>query len=449
MTLLGRFALPRRTILRGAGGVAVALPFLDAMVRVRRAHAQAPRSRFIVMFNANGTLAESWNPTGTETSFTLSPILSPLAPYQSDLLILQGLDNLAAVASAGGNPHDKGTGCLLTGIGLVPGPSGEGEAGHLWDGTAGGISIDQEMAKHIGTQHKFKSLEFGVQAGGLKMAIPNRVSYLAPFQAVPPENKPEAAFARIFGDLNADPAVIAETRARKQSILDSVKGDLSDMKARLGADDRRKLDAHTGAIRELELRLSSGAGMAGASCSKPAAPAATTDYQAVGRLQMDLLVMALVCDLTRVATLQWSTGQSEIRFSWLGISEGHHAVSHRGDSDATAVSNLMKIQQWYGQQFAYLLGKLKAVQDGPSGTLLDQCAALWANELGRGNSHLLQNLPFVLAGKAGGKLRTGRYLKYVQETNNDLFVALLNVFGVPMTTFGDPRYCKGPLAGLT
>jgi hypothetical protein len=180
-------------------------------------------------------------------------------------------------------------------------------------------------------------------------------------------------------------------------------------------------------------------------------PASANDsFPAVGSLQMDLLTMALACDITRVASLQWSRSVSQTRFSWLNITEGHHDLSHRPDDDAGAVDKLTRINTWYAQQLAGLISRLAATPDGAGGTLFDNTLILWCNELAKGNTHGRVGAPYVLAGSAGGALRTGRYLAYDGQglPHNNLLVSILNAMGVPDTTFGRAEWCTGPLTGL-
>ena len=183
----------------------------------------------------------------------------------------------------------------------------------------------------------------------------------------------------------------------------------------------------------------------------PAAATSTNDdFAAIGALQIDLMVMALACDITRVASLQWSRALSATRFSWLPspITEGHHDLSHRGDDDASAVDKLTRINQWYASQLARLIAKLKAVPEG-DGTLFDHTLILWCNELGKGNTHSRVNAPYVLAGSAGGALATGRFLTFEGDVpHNNLLLAILQLMGLPDTTFGNPDWCTGPLPGL-
>jgi hypothetical protein len=158
--------------------------------------------------------------------------------------------------------------------------------------------------------------------------------------------------------------------------------------------------------------------------------------------------MALQCDLTRVITLQAEHSVGDVRFTWLGASRGHHALSHDPDTNLDTKEMLTKINEWLSAQLAYLLGKMQAVTE-EGGTLLDNVLLFWCNELARGNAHSHPDMPFVLAGKAAGALRTGRFLQYkTTMSHNNLLVSILNMMGVPASSFGNPAYCTGPLMGL-
>jgi len=436
--------LSRRTLLRGAGGAAIALPFLEAMLP-RRAHAVAPPRRFIVMFSPNGTLP-SWTPTGSERSFTLSPILSPLAPHQADLVIVQGL----LQQGGGGDGHQTGIGGMLTGTPLNPGPfAGVGAPPAGW---ATGPSVDQRLAEALAAPTPFRSLELGVQVGAADDW--GRMIYRAGNQPLPPTDDPAAVYDAVFSDLHTDPAVLAHQRARHKSILDAVGGEYARIGAQLGSADKQRLDAHLTAVREIETRLTTNLVENNPACADPKVPAVAAQsndaFPTVGGVQMDLLAMALACDLTRVASLQWSRSVSQVRFTWLGIPDGHHDLSHRSDTDADAVNKLTMINSWYAQQMAGLIARLKATPDAGGGTLFDNTLVLWCNELAKGNTHSRQDAPYVLAGTGGGSLVTGRFLSYEGQglNHNDLLVSILNAMGVPDTTFGQASWCTGPLPGF-
>jgi len=440
--------LSRRTILRGAGGAAIGLPWLEAMTPRTARAATGPVKRLVVMFSANGTIPAAWAPTpgASETDFTLSPILAPLAPHQADIVVVGGLEQ----KGGGGDAHQIGMGGMLTGQLLNAGPfAGVGAPPAGWPM---GASVDQRVAEGLAVPTKLRSLELGVQVGSADNW--GRMIYRAANQPLPPDDDPASVYGRVFADLHTDPAVLARLRKRRQSILDGVGAQFTRISGRLGAADRARLDAHLTAVQEIESRLTTDLVVSNPSCHDPtiASVAATANdsFPAVGALQMDLLVMALACDITRVASLQWSRSVSQTRFSWLNITEGHHDLSHRPDDDAGAVDKLTRINTWYAQQLAGLIARLKATPDGAGGTLFDGTLILWCNELAKGNTHGHIGAPYVLAGSAGGALRTGRYLAYDGQgvPHNNLLVSILNAMGVPDRTFGKPDWCTGPLTGL-
>lgn len=439
--------LSRRTILRGAAGAAIALPWLEVMTP-RTAHAAPPKiKRFIVMFSANGTIPSAWTPAATsETDFTLSPILSPLADHKSDLVIVRGLDQ----KGGGGDGHQSGMGGMLTGQMLNAGAfAGVGAAPAGW---AMGPSVDQRMAEALALLTKLRSLELGVQVGSADNW--GRMIYRAANQPLPPDDDPAGVYARVFSDLHTDPAELARLRRRRKSMLDGVAGQFTRLSGQVSTADRQRLDAHLTTVREIETRLTTDLVVSNPACRDPSimpvSIGANDLFPAVGSLQMDLMVMALACDITRIASLQWSRSVSQTRFTWLDVTEGHHDLSHRPDSEPAALANLTKINTWYAQQLATLISRLKAMPDGAGGSVFDGTLILWANELAKGNTHGRQNAGYVLAGNAGGALRTGRVLNYEGQglPHNNLLVSILNAMGVPDAKFGKADWCTGPLTGL-
>ncbi len=454
-------ALDRRSFLKGAAGLSVATPLLfSGTGRAQGAHPK----RLVIFFTPNGTRQEDFWPyfdwnifdgPKSETDWPLTPILNPLADHKSDLIILDGVRQ-RSTSLGPGDGHQKGMGHLLTGMPLQEGTLFEGGGDSGTAGWAGGISIDQHIANAIGENTKFPSLEFGVRTLGA--TVWSRMCYAGAGQPIPPDNDPNTAFNRIFGELDGDPAEVARLRHRRQSVLDFVIDEFNTLNPSLGADDRIKLDQHLTAVREIEQRLESESQPA-AGCMTPdfgAAmgldPLAVDNFPLVGQLQMDLLAMSLACDLTRVASIQWTKSVGDVPMTWLGINEGHHALSHEGDSNTTAQNKLRDINIWYAQQLNYLIEKLKSIPEG-NGTVFDNTLIVWCNELGKGNSHTRNKIPFVLAGSAGGALTTGRYLDFDNLINpgaphNNLWVSVMNAMGVEGNTFGHPLHCDGALEGL-
>jgi hypothetical protein len=433
--------LSRRMFLGSLGAAGVATPFLPLLSG--RARAGEFPVRLILLFSANGTIHENWVPTGSEADWQLSPILTPLQAFQDQLVVIDGLRQLRP---GPGDDHQKGMGMLWTGNQLLEGGDFEGGNGGTV-GWGGSISIDQEIASAIGAQTAYKSLEFGVQTGGA--SVWSRMSYAGSNQPIAPEDSPTEMFDRLFGDLDIDTTALEKLKAERRSVIDLVKGDLGSLGNKYGTDDRLKIEAHLDAIRAIEQRND----LAVPACEVPALDLsadhqANDNFPAVSRLQIDLMVMALACDLTRVASLQWSASVSGTRFNWLDVPEGHHDLSHLGDGDASMVEKLTTINTWYAGEVAYLLQRLSEVPEG-AGTMLDNTLVVWGNELSRGNSHGSQPMPFVLAGGAGGRLMPGRFLLHDDVEHNRLLVSIGQIMGLDaMQSFGSADPASGGLPGL-
>lgn len=449
----------RRQFLRGALGTAVSLPLVSTIGSRARAVPPTFPKRLVVFYTPHGVVKKDWIVTGSETAFTLSGIPAPLDPLKKDLLVLKNVDMQSADYGPG-DTHQEGMGALLGGTALLADPTGAG--GIRMDtsapiGWGGGISVDQFIAKGIGAVTKVPSLELGVindfnQVGG-------RIIYLDANKPVAPMNDPGLVFDRLFADLGADPAGVARIRAERKSVLDAVHKQFARLESKLGKEDVDKLRSHAAAVRDLETRLSAPGGFVGGNCKKPERPSlAPMDvnlYPSIGKAQMDLLVMALACDLTRVASLMWSHAGPTPSAPWLGISETHHQLSHAGDADEDAQKKLSRLKYWYAEQFAYFVRALQAIPEG-EGTMLDNTVVWWCSEISVGNSHSHKDMPFVLAGSCGGYFKTGRFVQYPMTgdkgvSHNDLLVSLCHAMGrTEVKTFGNPMYCSGlPLSGLT
>jgi hypothetical protein len=442
--------ITRRTLLRGAGGVAIGLPFLEAMLSPRRSHADPTLVplRLLVFYTPGGTLLDQWRPTGTETDFALSEMMAALNPYKDKLLFLDGLD--LSIANIGvGHPHSRGMAGVLTGQQLLPGNFETGGGGASF---ADGPSVDQIIAGRIGTSLRFPSLEFsagwstaGRSAGEVSFAA-DQLTMAASKEPIPPQINPISAFNRVFGDLAGDPAEVAAANVRTQSILDAVQGQYASLSARLGSADRAKLEQHMDMIQQMERSLGRGSGSL--TCPVPGAPvpADSADIPSKGKLMTDLLVAALACDLTRVGTMQWADSEAKfiLDFAPLNMPDHHHSYQHEKGFQPDA---LFRIYQWYASNFAYLLGKLDSIQEG-AGTMLDNTLVFAITEIQSPPDHGQTKMPFILAGNAQGKVRTGRWLQVPSQPHNNLLVTILNMFGGEDTTFGHPDYNTGALAGL-
>ncbi|WP_437973951.1 DUF1552 domain-containing protein [Sorangium sp. So ce295] len=457
---MSKFRLSRRAVLRGAGAIAVALPWLEIMGPERPAHAQpAPARRFLAVYTPGGTLIDRWRPTGTETSFTLGPILAPLAPVQDRLLVVDGLD----MKSARGEQHQCGIIAWLTGTDQMTTSAGY----------ARGPSIDQVIASRISAGQKAKaSVQLAVRWGTGKshgrMSPMNIANFedTAPHSPIQPRLDPVEIFTELFGTLDPGASNDAALRlARKRSILDYLDRRYTTLSARLGAADKQKLEEHLTKIREIE----QGLGSTPATTSACRAPMRvdTSDYDPsagldaddpgvivdsatdaaipkVGKLMTDMLVMALACDITAVGTLQWSDTEAKYTLPWLNLTEHHHFYQEMGGFRPVECE---LIYTWYSAQHLYLLQEMDKVDMGGH-SLLDESVVFFGSEIADPPTHAKKDMPFLLAGGGGG-LRTGRWVRYPNLPHNDLLVSILNLFGDTRTTFGSREHCTGPLTNLT
>lgn len=444
--------LTRRALLRGASGAALALPLLHSLDARGQAAVFPKRIVFVYTPNGNVFLPPTMSFAGS--------MLEPLQPFASKMVLISGLDLLAQEGGPG-EPHQRGM-ALLTGRRLNTGAQVGGDGSQA--GWASGISIDQHIAAAIGGSTRFKSLNLGVQSTQhVGTEVRTVLSYAGSNQPIANETSPYNLYTRVFGQLGADPFGLERQRQRRHATLDFVKDRFAAVNRKVSAEDRVKLEHHLDGVRDLETRLDAPAVSVGAKCSKPApgAQVNVTDpalFPQVGRMMMDQAAMALACDLTRVVTLQWSAATNNRPYPWLQYDDGtglkailgdEHILGHQPDSDVHAWGKLRVIRRWYMEQLAYLLGKLNAVPEG-SGTMLDNTVVVMMSELAKGSSHSHRDVPFLLAGGAGGAIAGNRYLRFPGNTpHNNLLVSLMNAMGVPGTTFGDPAFCTGPLAGLS
>ena len=453
--------LNRRTLLRGLGGLAVGLPALEAMSRATAAAATTPApKRLVIFFTPNGTNANNselvqpdfW-PAQTGTSFTLGPEVAPLEPLRKQLLMVSGVNGESMaqnVKDAFGDLHSIGLSQMLTGVPYVLDPA-SALPGSLPGGYAGGISLDQYIAKKLGSATKFPSLELGVvNATDIGVRPFSRMIYSGPNQPVPAEQDPTAVYKRIFSDgTQGGTTMVERTLAEQKSALDFVQDDYARLTPQLGTSDRQKLEAHLTAIRELELRLNPATVAAPASCSSVPTvtnvgdPLDKANFAATGKLHMDLLTLALKCDVTRIASLQWSFARSTVVHAWAGATQGHHDMSHFGAS-----AELTSVNAWYAKQLLYLGQALAGVTDVDGQTLLDNTLIYWCSEVAWAYTHSFLNLRAVFLGGGGGALKTGQHIDVGGQPHQKLLVTLLNAMGVMDTTFGDAAYGSGPLPGM-
>jgi hypothetical protein len=434
----------RRRFLNKLGLSAAAAPFISGLSAFASPKAlSARRQRLVVMFSPNGTVPWDFWPDEDGSQFTLKRILQPLSDFQNRLLVLQGVCDKVR---GDGDNHMRGMGCLLTGTELFPGNiQGGSDTPAGW---ASGISIDQEIAGFLQskeeTRTRFGSLEFGVMVPD-RADTWTRMSYAGANKPIAPIDDPYQMFKRLYGQVR-DREVLT-------SVLDSVQEDLRTISRVISAEDRRLLDEHTTFVRSMEQQLQNAkAGDSGHAVPtlEPGIREENDNIPQITRMQIELLVNSFQNDFARVATLQITNSVGQPKMRWLGIEEGHHELSHEPNENKEAHEKLTKINTWYCEQLALLVRRLaETPEPGGEGSLLDNTIVLWGNELGQGNSHTLDNIPFVMVGN-GLDFQMGRSLKFPKVPHNRLLLALAHGFGHHIETFGNPNFCKdGVLTGLT
>jgi hypothetical protein len=426
----------RRSFLRQLGLSAAALPFLPALPSLAGEAPAAKMQRIIFLFTPNGTIPPEFWPDQTGPDFQLKRILAPLEPFKNRLMTLKGVCNKVG---GDGDNHMRGMSCLLTANQLLPGNIQGG--GGMPAGWARNISIDQEIRNFLQarpeTATRFGSIELGV-------AVPNRAdpwtrkAYSGPNQPLAPASDPYALFEKLYGSM--------KDRENLGSVLDEVRDDLRTIAAHVDPAEKELLDQHATFVREMEKDLQN-PGTANLLFPPPAfEPGVALDNDGIPKIshmQADLLVNAFANGMARIATLQYTNSVGQARMRWLDIHEDHHHLSHEPDNNAEAQEKLVKINIWLCEQFAYLAKKLDSIPEpGGSGTMLDHTTIVWTNELGKGNSHSLDDIPFVLLGGGLG-FKTGQALQFDQVPHNRLWLSLAHAFGHHIPAFGQQDFCNG------
>lgn len=447
-------SLSRRQFAKLLAGAFTALPVLESLPAAgQQAPASGPK-RLLLLFNPNGTIGdEFWPAAGaTETSFELGRILAPLAAFKDKMLLLRGVHlSVADHPNLPGGPHQRGMGGLFTGSELQTGTMLDGDGSQA--GWSNGVSVDQEIVHRLNPPTLLPSLELGVRATAADVMA--RISYSGPGSPVPPMNDPREVFQRLNSGFVNDLAgpEQAARREQRRRVMAAVQAQYAALAPRISVNDRQKLERHGEFLNGIVRRLDYGI-RPGPACVAPVEPPALevesgATMPEITRLQLDMLALAFACDLTRVASLQFSTAINAIGFPWLNNNSEGHNLSHRGPSDTDAREQLIARSAWYAEQIAYLARQLATITEGDR-TALDNTVMVWGNEISQGNTHSHENIPFMLLGSAGGHFRTGRFLELGGVPNNRLLVSLLNAMDVPATGFGHAEFAGGgPLSGLT
>ena len=433
--IISKKALQRRTFLRGMGAT-VALPLLDAMIPSMTALAQTPAKpvrRLGFVYIPMGSDIASWTPPGEGGALTqLSTTLSPLTPLMKHVTVLSNME----LTNAYPGTHATSNAAFLS------------AAKAKWTESSDyylGTTVDQIAAQQMGQETQLPSLELSMDLmevvgqcdNGYACVYQNNLSWSSPTTPLPSEAHPRVVFERLFGEGGSS----AERRAalgKRASLLDWVREDIARLQRELGAADRNKVSQYLDTVREVERRIQKAEAQTLDSplpdLDRPVGVPAS--YAEHARLMFDLQVLALQGDITRVITFQLARETSNRTYSEIGVADPHHPTSHHG-GDPEKVAKIAKINQFHVSLFAYYLEKLAAVSDG-DGTLLDNSVILYGSGMGNPNIHNHVDLPIVVAGGAGGKVRGGRHIKYAEPAPlANLHLTLLDSVGVRLDSFAD------------
>lgn len=454
----------RRTFLRGACGVMLGLPFLESLrPRDAKADPEAARRRFIAFFMCNGVNMDRFFPSTqygalTAASFGANRAIAPLAAYRDKLLIPRGIHMVPRGFGwdpGAGDDHAKGMGCKLTAQPLVQGSQ-----------YPAGISLDQFIASKINAPG---TPALTLMVGAKTPNVRGHISYSGSEQPVTGENNPWLAYQDLIGVTDLDEEALVRLTRRRESVLDLVGAEYEGLlKKKLSKADRDKLEMHFQTVRDLEV----GMGNAGVIPRELPPERATeieginpdtvsfdAEFKKIGRMQMDILALAIATGATRSATLQWGSGAHGPVFKWDGMSHeyNHHKLSHgntKDDDTGSAVDGyeemLYNIDRWFIGEYVYLLDRLAGYDEGGA-SVLDNSAVVFMNEVSNGKHHDFRDLPYLIAGSCGGYLKMGQYIKVTGQSNtlqdvdaphNMLLTTLANAVGCteegggPITNFG-------------
>lgn len=436
----------RRNFLRGLGA-SVALPAF-ASFAPRTFGAPTPalgvtstgaplRTAFV--YFPNGAIPSAWWPSGEGSEFEFKRTLEPLAALKNRLQVFAGLDHIHATAGPdGAGDHARANGTFLTGVRMKKSATD----------IRAGVSIDQVIARQLGYLTRFPSLELTCDAirksgscdSGYGCAYQYNLSWNSPTTPMTPEGNPRLVFERLFG--SGSPGQRAESLKRRQeeqrSLLDFVLEDARQMQQRLDATDKAKLDQYLTGVRDIETRIERAEKLGAAPDPAMDTPAGVpSDHAAYVQLMYDMMILAFQTDSTRVATFLLAHDGSNRPFPDIGVSEGHHDLSHHQDRPEW-IRKVAEIDRWYAEQFAKFLGKLDQVKDVDGNSLLHNSMIVYGGGNADGNRHTHSNLPIVLAGAGGGTLSPGRYIKHGGKPTTNLFLSMADRLGLTgLERFGD------------
>lgn len=444
---MSRTSLSRRTFLRGAGAL-LALPTLEAMLdgngEALASGEPLPR-RLVIFFFGNGVVLNRYLPSGTGSGWVPSEALQPLAPVKDYVSVVSGYDLKTPDLRA----HHNGACGILSGYPFISIPAGSAN----FSSKFGGPSIDQVAAARIGGATPYKSLQLGIskRAGPWEGPTLQYVSHAGPDAPLPPTVDPVKLFTQLFSNFTAG-STTDPRAALRASVLDAVREDAVRLRGRLGSADRARLDAHLTQVSELRAQLLALPPVVTSACAPPASEATRNvdvggkePFTAVSRAMFRLLTLALACDLTRVASIQFTGPVGDQVFSELGQVDNQHELTH----DPARQRDVHDTVVFTFSRFAELLTQLRGAVEG-TGNLLDQSAVLCTSDVSEGLYHSCTDYPLVVAGRAGGALtHPGVHLRGSRQNTSDVLLAVLRAVGADVGSVGGGAGLSStPCAGL-
>jgi hypothetical protein len=428
--------IPRRTFLRGVG-VTLSLPLFDAMLPAQTPLSKTaanPKLRAAFLYQMHGAVMQQWTPKEEGANFEFTRILKPLEPFREQLLIISGLE----VKTAGPAPGESGGDHVRSAAAFLSGARAKHTAGaDVYLGT----TVDQVIARKIGQDTVLPSIELGIEDVGYtgicnygySCSYVNTISWETPRKPLPMEINPQVVFERLFGD-GSSAAQRQAQKLRDRSILDSITHDVAGLKRVLGAADRARLDDYLDDVREIERRVQ----LAGkAAANLPEAPAGVPQsFDEHIKLQFDLMALALKTEITRVATFMYGRDNTNTTHPASGVTASHHGASHHGNKPE-GYEAFAKINVYFLQLYAHLLDRLRSTPEG-DGTLLDHSMIVLGSSMANPNEHDHAPVPMLVAGGAGGRIKSGRHIRFADRTSqSNLWLSLVNKAGIEMESFGD------------
>jgi len=427
--------MKRRNFLKGVAAT-ISLPQMSSLAAVTKSGATPTPNRLAFLYVPNGVNLAQWRPTGLGADYALSKSLKSLTPFKQDIQIISGLDHDKARANGDGpGDHARASATFLTGC------QAKKTAG---SNIRNGISADQLAARHIGHETKLSSLELstirarmsGKCDSGYSCVYQHNISWRDESTPMPAEYDPRVAFEKVFGSGNTK--ADATRRAKRKSVLDFISQDAKNLQKKIGIEDRDKLDEYLTSIRQVERNIEQAENFHDSYPADAKPDGIPKGYKAHIRSMFDIMTLAFKTDSTRIASFMLASEGSNKSFKSIGVSGGHHALSHHRNKPET-LSQIAKIDTFYAEQLAYFLENLKNSKEGENGgNLLDNTMIVYASSIADGNKHNNENIPVILAGAGTGKLTPGRHIQAPEGTPmTNLYLSLLERMDVSAKRIGD------------